>query len=59
MPHSQAHQPDHTRTPRADLRVTYHGTITTLTPLTDRCREWVEANVDTPSLRITRQWRRE
>ena len=46
MPHSQAHQPDHAHTPRADFRVTYHGTITILTPLSDACREWVEANVE-------------
>jgi hypothetical protein len=46
MPHAQAHQPDHAHTPRADFRVTYHGTVTTLTPLTDRCREWVEINVE-------------
>jgi hypothetical protein len=46
MSHSQAHQPDHARTPRADFRVTYHGTVTTITPLTDACREWVEENVE-------------
>jgi len=28
------------------FRATYHGTIITLTPLTDRCRECVETNVD-------------
>ena len=31
--------------PQADFRVTYHGTITTITPLSDRCREWLEDNV--------------
>ena len=46
MPHTQAHQPDHAQTPRADFRLAYHGTITTLTPLTDACREWVEENVE-------------
>jgi hypothetical protein len=46
MPHTQAQQPDHARTPRADFRVTYHGTVTTITPLSDRCREWVETNVE-------------
>ena len=46
MPHTQAHQSDHTRTPTADFRLAYHGTITTITPLTDRCREWVEKNVE-------------
>jgi hypothetical protein len=46
MPHSQAHQPDHAHTPRADFRVTYHGTVTTVTTLTDACREWVEENVE-------------
>ena len=46
MPHAQAHQPDYAEPPMADFRVTYHGTVTTITPLTDRCREWVETNVD-------------
>ena len=46
MPHTQDHQPDRAQTPRADFRVTYHGTVTTITPLTARCREWVEANVE-------------
>ena len=32
--------------PQADFRVTYHGTITTITPLSDACREWVEENVE-------------
>jgi hypothetical protein len=32
--------------PQADFRVTYHGTITTITPLSDACREWLEENVD-------------
>ena len=45
MPHTQAHQPDHAQTPRADFRLTYHGTITTITPLSDACREWLEENV--------------
>jgi len=44
MPHAQAHQRDHAH--RADFRVTYHGTITTITPLTDACREWLEENVE-------------
>ena len=43
MPHTQAHQPDHTR---ADFRVTYPGTVTTITPLTDACRECLEQNVE-------------
>jgi hypothetical protein len=46
MPHTQAHQPGHSQTPRADFRVTYHGTITTITPLSDHCREWLEDNVE-------------
>ena len=46
MPHSQLHRPDHARTPRADFRVTYHGTVSTITPLSDACREWVEDNVE-------------
>jgi len=28
-----------------DFRVTYHGTITTITPLSDACREWLEDKV--------------
>ena len=32
--------------PQADFRITYHGTITTITPLSDACREWVEDNVE-------------
>jgi hypothetical protein len=45
MPLISAHQSDCAQTPRADFRLTYHGTITTLTPLSDACREWVEENV--------------
>ena len=43
MPHTQAKQRDHAH---ADFRLTYHGTITTITPLTDACRKWLEANVE-------------
>jgi len=46
MPHTLAPQPDQPQTSTADFRVTYHGTITTVTPLTDRCREWIEENVE-------------
>jgi hypothetical protein len=46
MPYTQAHQPDHARTPRADFRITYHGTVTTITPLSGRCRGWLEENVE-------------
>jgi hypothetical protein len=46
MPHTQAPQPDQLQSPTADFRLTYHGTITTITPLTERCREWVEENVE-------------
>ena len=42
MPYAKAQQTD----PQADFRVTYHGTITTVTPLSDACREWVEENVE-------------
>jgi hypothetical protein len=45
MPHTQAHQPGHSLTPKADFRVTYHGTVTTITPLSDACRDWLEDNV--------------
>ena len=41
MPHTQAHQPGHA----SDFRLAYHGTITTITPLSDACREWLEENV--------------
>src|SRR2546421_13020437 len=41
MPYAKAQQTD----PQADFRVTYHGTITTITPLSDACREWLEDNV--------------
>ena len=46
MPHTQTHKPDHARTQRADFRVTYHGTVTTVTPLSECCREWLEENAD-------------
>jgi hypothetical protein len=46
MPYAQAHQPGHSQTPRADFRVTYHGTITTITPLSDACRDWLEEYAD-------------
>lgn len=29
----------------ADFRTEYHGTIRTITPLTNRCRHWIEENV--------------
>ena len=45
MPRTKAHQAVHSRLPTADFRITYHGTITTITPLNDACREWVEENV--------------
>ena len=45
MPHTQAHQSSDAQSPRADFRVTYHGTITTITPLSDACRDWLEENV--------------
>ena len=41
MPYAQAQRTD----PQADFRVTYHGTVTTITPLTDLCRQWLEDNV--------------
>ena len=41
MPHTRPHQPDHA----PDFRVTYHGTVTSITPLSDACREWLEENV--------------
>src|ERR1700681_2257782 len=46
MSHASAHQADHARTPRPDFRVTYHGTITTITPLTDAARERLDENVE-------------
>jgi hypothetical protein len=41
MPYAQAQQ---TKL-QADFRVTYHGMVTTITPLSDRCREWLEDKV--------------
>ena len=38
--------PSSANRPRADFRVTYHGTVTTITPLSDACREWLEENVE-------------
>jgi hypothetical protein len=46
MPYTHTHKPDHARTPSADFRVTYHGTVTTITPVSDRCREWLEDNLE-------------
>jgi len=46
MPHTQTHQPDRVLTPDADFRITYHGTLTTITPLSNACREWIEENVE-------------
>ena len=46
MPHFQAHKDDRAQAPKADFRVTYHGTITTITPLSDPCREWHQNNVE-------------
>ena len=46
MPHIKAYQPVRARMKAADFRVTYHGTITTITPLSDACREWLEENVE-------------
>jgi hypothetical protein len=45
MPYTQVHRPDRGRTPRVDFRITYHGTVTTITPLSEPCREWLEENV--------------
>ena len=46
MPHTQTYHRDNARTPQADFRITYHGTVTTITPLSDACREWLEENVE-------------
>jgi hypothetical protein len=46
MPHTRANQPGHAQTPKPDFRITYHGTVTTITPLSEACREWVEENVE-------------
>jgi hypothetical protein len=40
MPHDQLHPST------ADFRVTYHGLITTITPLTEACHRWLDENVD-------------
>jgi len=46
MPYVKARQPDRAGKPMPDFRITYHGTITTITPLSDACREWLEENVE-------------
>jgi len=46
MPHSQLNRSGPAQTRRTDFRVTYHGTVTTITPLSDACREWLDANVE-------------
>ena len=45
MPHTKADQPDHAQRARADFSVAYHGTITTVTPLSNACRVWLDENV--------------
>ena len=39
---------------RADFRLTCHGTITTITPLSGRCREWLEGRCGTIGRSSTR-----
>src|SRR3954447_20090520 len=46
MSHAPAYHPRDAQTPRADFRLTYHGTITTITPLSEACREWLDENVE-------------
>lgn len=46
FPHTQANQSCHAQGPSADFRLTYHGTITTITPLSDACRLWLDENVE-------------
>ena len=46
MPHTRANQPGHAQTPKPDFRITYHGTVTTITPLSEPCREWLDENVE-------------
>jgi hypothetical protein len=43
MPHVHADQPSRAR--GADFRITHHGTITTITPISDACLEWLEENM--------------
>ena len=45
MPDIQDQQSQPKLAIHADFRVTYHGTITTVTPLSHACREWLEENV--------------
>jgi hypothetical protein len=42
MPLTKANQSCHA----PDFRVTYDGMITTITPLSDACHEWLNANVE-------------
>jgi hypothetical protein len=46
MSHVPAEQPKAAQAPTPDFRITFHGTVTTITPLSGACREWLEANVE-------------
>jgi hypothetical protein len=43
MPNIPAHPT--AQDPIPDFRITYYGTITAITPLTEACREWIEENL--------------
>ena len=47
MSHLSAHRADPARSTRADFRITFHGTITLLHPLSEPCLNWLDENVAT------------
>jgi hypothetical protein len=45
MPYTNSQKPKYGQITTPDFCITYHGTIATITPLSDMCRGWIEANV--------------
>jgi hypothetical protein len=45
MPSDQAEHSARPNVSGADFRIDYHGVMTTITPLTDACREWLKDNI--------------
>ena len=45
MPSDQVQRSDRPNVTGADFRIDYHGLMTTITPLTDACREWLKNNI--------------
>jgi hypothetical protein len=46
MPSDQVQHSDRPNVTGADFRIDYHGLMTTITPLTDACREWLKNNIN-------------